>query len=135
MLAVLDAWWGGLKGGAGSAERALLLPRLHFQHFTTTSLLVEHDSGEIAAFPVGFLSQTAPEAAYVHFAGIDPTLHGQGDFGWRKRGTIDIKISCPPSPLPTSSGEAEVPLSPGALPGQPTSYRGESHTSAKGWGV
>ncbi|MEU1469249.1 GNAT family N-acetyltransferase [Streptomyces sp. NPDC005761] len=78
VLAVLDTWWGGLKGEAGSAERALLLPRLYFQHFTTTSFLVERDSGEVAAFLVGFLSQTEPETAYVHFVGVDPALHGQG---------------------------------------------------------
>ncbi|MFJ8016978.1 GNAT family N-acetyltransferase [Streptomyces sp. NPDC096339] len=78
VLAVLDAWWGGLKGEAGARERALLLPRLYFQHFTTTSFLVEHGDGEIAAFLVGFLSQTEPGAAYVHFVGVDPALHGQG---------------------------------------------------------
>ncbi|MFI2782463.1 GNAT family N-acetyltransferase [Streptomyces sp. ALB3] len=78
VLAVLDAWWGGLKGEAGSVERALLLPRLYFQHFTTTSFVVERDDGGIAAFLVGFMSQAEPEAAYVHFAGVDPALHGQG---------------------------------------------------------
>ncbi|WP_323181790.1 GNAT family N-acetyltransferase [Streptomyces sp. NBC_00424] len=78
MLAVLDAWWGGLKGEAGARERALLLPRLYFQHFTTTSFLVEDDGGEVAAFLVGFLSQTDRETAYVHFVGVDPVLHGRG---------------------------------------------------------
>lgn len=78
VLAVLDSWWGGLKGEAGSVERALLLPRLYFQHFTSTGFLVERDGGEVAAFLVGFLSQTEPEAAYVHFVGVDPALHGQG---------------------------------------------------------
>ncbi|MFJ7778604.1 GNAT family N-acetyltransferase [Streptomyces yangpuensis] len=79
VLAVLDAWWGGLKGAAGSTERALLLPRLYFQHFTTTSFLVEHDDGGgVAAFLVGFLSQTERDTAYVHFVGVDPALHGQG---------------------------------------------------------
>ncbi|MFJ8885073.1 GNAT family N-acetyltransferase [Streptomyces sp. NPDC102402] len=78
VLSVLDAWWGGLKGEAGATERALLLPRLYFQHFTTTSFLVERDGGEIAAFLVGFLSQTEPDTAYVHFVGVDPVLHGQG---------------------------------------------------------
>ncbi|MDP5316497.1 GNAT family N-acetyltransferase [Streptomyces poriferorum] len=78
VLAVLDSWWGGLKGEAGSAERALLLPRLYFQHFASTGFLVERDGGEVAAFLVGFLSQTEPRAAYVHFAGVDPALHGQG---------------------------------------------------------
>ncbi|MFF4394362.1 GNAT family N-acetyltransferase [Streptomyces sp. NPDC001480] len=88
VLAVLEAWWGGLKGAAGARERALLLPRLYFQHFTTTSYLVEHADGEhgdgahadgeLAAFLVGFLSQTDPDAAYVHFVGVDPALHGRG---------------------------------------------------------
>lgn len=86
MLAVLDAWWGGMKGPAGALERSLLLPRLYFQHFTTTSYVVERageqaasaDGGHVAAFLVGFLSQTQPDAAYVHFVGVDPRLHGQG---------------------------------------------------------
>lgn len=108
VLAVLDSWWGGLKGQAGALERALLLPRLYFQHFTTTSFLIERDGGrrdgaqrdagqddagrddagqddagrddeaQVAAFLVGFLSQTEPDAAYVHFVGVDPQLHGQG---------------------------------------------------------
>ncbi|WP_327176383.1 GNAT family N-acetyltransferase [Streptomyces sp. NBC_01335] len=78
VLAVLDTWWDGLKGEAGSTERALLLPRLYFQHFATTSFLVEHHGGEVAAFLVGFMSPTAPGTAYVHFAGVDPALHGHG---------------------------------------------------------
>ncbi|MFE6162518.1 GNAT family N-acetyltransferase [Streptomyces sp. NPDC056486] len=78
VLAVVDAWWGGLKGQAGALERALLLPRLYFQHFTTTSFLIERDEEQLAAFLVGFLSQTEPDAAYVHFVGVDPQLHGQG---------------------------------------------------------
>jgi ribosomal protein S18 acetylase RimI-like enzyme len=51
---------------------------LYFQHFTTTSFVVERESGEMAAFLVGFLSQTDPEVAYVHFVGVDPALRGQG---------------------------------------------------------
>jgi ribosomal protein S18 acetylase RimI-like enzyme len=78
VLAVLDRWWGGLKGEAGSIERALLLPRLYFQHFTTTSFLIERPDGELAAFLVGFFSQTEPDVAYVHFVGVDPARHGQG---------------------------------------------------------
>src|SRR5437016_73337 len=34
-------WWGGLGGQDGSKQRALLVPRLFFQHFTDTSYLVE----------------------------------------------------------------------------------------------
>ncbi|MCX4448264.1 GNAT family N-acetyltransferase [Streptomyces sp. NPDC058369] len=76
--AVLNTWWGGLKGEAGALERALLLPRLYFQHFTGTSFLVEDPDGNLAAFLVGFLSQSEPDVAYVHFVGVDPALHGQG---------------------------------------------------------
>jgi ribosomal protein S18 acetylase RimI-like enzyme len=78
VLAVLDRWWGGLKGESGALERALLLPRLYFQHFTTTSFVVEESSGDLAAFLVGFLSQTEPETAYIHFVGVDPALRGRG---------------------------------------------------------
>ncbi|RII12402.1 Mycothiol acetyltransferase [Streptomyces sp. YIM 130001] len=78
VLGVLDTWWGGLKGPAGAQERALLLPRLYFQHFTATSFLAEREDGRIAAFLVGFLSQSDREAAYVHFVGVDPELHGRG---------------------------------------------------------
>ncbi|SEG64721.1 Acetyltransferase (GNAT) family protein [Actinacidiphila yanglinensis] len=78
VLAVLDQWWGGLGGETGSRERALLLPRLYFQHFTGTSRLAERPSGDLAAFLIGFFSQDQPEVAYIHFAGVDPALHGRG---------------------------------------------------------
>ncbi|MGW0546192.1 GNAT family N-acetyltransferase [Streptomyces altiplanensis] len=78
VLGVLDTWWGGFKGDAGSLERALLLPRLYFQHFTPSSFLVEQPDGELVAFLVGFLSQTEPDVAYIHFVGVDPSLQGQG---------------------------------------------------------
>lgn len=78
VLAVLDKWWANLKGDDGARERALLLPRLYFQHFTTTSFVVEDGKGELAAFLVGFLSQTDPHAAYIHFVGVDPVRQGQG---------------------------------------------------------
>jgi len=77
ILAVLDAWWGGFQGEAGSRERALLLPRLYFQHFATTSYLVERE-GEPVAFLVGFHSRSRPEVAYIHFVGVDPAWHGHG---------------------------------------------------------
>jgi len=78
VLAVLDKWWANLKGDDGARERALLLPLLYFQHFTTTSFVVEDENGELAAFLVGFLSQTDPDAAYIHFVGVDPGRQGQG---------------------------------------------------------
>lgn len=78
VLAVLDRWWGGFGGDAGSLQRSLLLPRLYFQHFTTTSYVVERGDGSLTAFLVGFLSQTDPKMAYVHFVGVDPACQKQG---------------------------------------------------------
>ncbi|MCT1479107.1 GNAT family N-acetyltransferase [Microbacterium sp. p3-SID336] len=78
VLAVLDEWWADLKGDDGARERALLLPRLYFQHFTTTSFVVEDEGGRLAAFLIGFLSQTEPDTAYIHFVGVDPRRQGQG---------------------------------------------------------
>lgn len=56
MLAVMDDWWGGLQGQAGSQQRALLLPRLFLQHFRDTSYVVEKTDGEMVAFLIGFRS-------------------------------------------------------------------------------
>ncbi|WP_033287861.1 GNAT family N-acetyltransferase [Amycolatopsis jejuensis] len=78
VLSVLEPWWGGLKGAAGAQERALLVPRLYFQHFTPASRLAERPDGTLAAFLLGFRSQTDPDTAYIHFVGVDPALHGQG---------------------------------------------------------
>ncbi|MFI6582678.1 GNAT family N-acetyltransferase [Embleya sp. NPDC050493] len=88
ILAVLDAWWGGFQGEAGSRERALLLPRLYFQHFTTTSYLVERE-GEPVAFLVGFHSQSRSDVAYIHFVGVDPAWHGRGIAKALYRGFFD----------------------------------------------
>ncbi|WP_250279256.1 GNAT family N-acetyltransferase [Frankia sp. Cppng1_Ct_nod] len=78
VLAVMDDWWAGFQGRAGSLRRASLLPRLFFQHFTTSGYIVENDNGRLMAFLVGFLSQTAPDEAYIHFVGVDPALRRHG---------------------------------------------------------
>jgi ribosomal protein S18 acetylase RimI-like enzyme len=64
VAAVIDDWWGG---------RAVrdMLPRLFFTHFRDTSFVAEED-GELAGFLCGFLSQTHPDQAYVHFVGVSP---------------------------------------------------------------
>jgi predicted GNAT superfamily acetyltransferase len=54
-----------------------MLPKLFFVHFRDTSLVAERD-GELAGFLVGFLSQSEPEAAYVHFVGVSPAERGSG---------------------------------------------------------
>ncbi|MEX5713653.1 GNAT family N-acetyltransferase [Parafrankia sp. FMc6] len=78
VLAVLDVWWAGFGGAAGSRERSLLLPRLFFQHFTDSSFVVERPDGALVAFLIGFLSQSQPEVAYIHFVGVDPALRRRG---------------------------------------------------------
>jgi ribosomal protein S18 acetylase RimI-like enzyme len=67
---LVDEWWGG---------RAMIdmLPRLFFVHFRETAFVAE-DGGELAGFLAGFLSQTRPDEAYVHFAGVSPDHRGAG---------------------------------------------------------
>jgi ribosomal protein S18 acetylase RimI-like enzyme len=71
VAAVIDDWWGG---------RAMrdMLPRLFFTHFRDTSFVAEDESGALAGFLCGFLSQTFPEQAYVHFVGVAPAHRGAG---------------------------------------------------------
>src|SRR5262249_40239038 len=53
-------------------------PKLFFVHFEGTSFVAETDEGRLAGFLCGFLSQTHPEEAYVHFVGVDPAFRGAG---------------------------------------------------------
>lgn len=68
--AVIDEWWGG-------RAMAAMLPRLFFTHFRDTSFVAE-EHGALAGFLCGFLSQTYPDEAYVHFVGVDPAFRGRG---------------------------------------------------------
>jgi len=54
-----------------------LLPRLFFEHFNDTSFAVG-PSGVVHAFLVGFLSQSQPGVAYIHFVGVSPERRGEG---------------------------------------------------------
>ncbi|MEV0369907.1 GNAT family N-acetyltransferase [Streptomyces sp. NPDC050636] len=72
LQAALADWWGGQGGAAGALQRQLLVPRLFLQHFAETSYLVERADGTLHAFLIGFLSQTDPKAAYIHFVGVCP---------------------------------------------------------------
>lgn len=78
VLAVLDVWWGDFGGPDGSRQRALLLPRLFFEHFFDSSWVVEDARGGLRAFLVGFLSSAQPDIGYVHVVGVDPALHRRG---------------------------------------------------------
>jgi ribosomal protein S18 acetylase RimI-like enzyme len=70
VISVIDDWWGG-------RHMADMLPRLFFEHFTDTSFAAERD-GELAGFLIGFVSQSRPGEAYIHFVGVEPGERGRG---------------------------------------------------------
>ncbi|MEJ8548791.1 GNAT family N-acetyltransferase [Brevibacillus borstelensis] len=70
VISVIDDWWGG-------RHMADMLPKLFFQHFQNTSFVVEKDS-EMIAFLIGFVSQTDPKQAYIHFIGVHPEYRKDG---------------------------------------------------------
>ena len=57
---------------------APMLPRLFFVHFEGTSYVVDDEDGQLAAFLIGFLSQTSDDEAYIHFVGVSPEHRGAG---------------------------------------------------------
>lgn len=64
VISVLDEWWGG-------RHMADMLPKLFFRHFKETSFIAEEGS-KIVGFLVGFVSQSYPTEAYIHFIGVHP---------------------------------------------------------------
>ncbi|WP_044639774.1 GNAT family N-acetyltransferase [Risungbinella massiliensis] len=70
VMDVLNDWWGG-------RQMTHLLPRLFFEHFQSTSFIVE-DNDDLCAFLIGFVSQTHPNEAYIHFVGVNPKLRKNG---------------------------------------------------------
>lgn len=70
IISVVDKWWGGRR-------MADMLPRLFFIHFRPTSFVAEQ-SNEIVGFITGFVSQTFPDEAYIHFVGIHPQFRKGG---------------------------------------------------------
>ena len=71
VAAVIDDWWGG-------RPMRDMLPRLFFTHFRDTSFVAEDGDGGLAGFLCGFLSQTYPGQAYVHFVGVAPEQRRAG---------------------------------------------------------
>lgn len=69
LIGRLDEWWGG-------RPMVPALPRLFFDHFSTTSRVAVDSSGATVGFIVGFQSQTESSVAYIHFVGVDPALRG-----------------------------------------------------------
>ena len=75
IIAVVDGWWGRPIGHA--------LPRVFLDHFHATSTIAEsataeNQGGALAGFLIGFLSPSEPDAAYIHFVGVHPSLRGNG---------------------------------------------------------
>jgi ribosomal protein S18 acetylase RimI-like enzyme len=70
IITVLDDWWGGRKVSA-------MLTRLFFEHFNNTSFIIE-ENNQIVAFLIGFLSQSQPDVAYIHFVGVHPQYRKRG---------------------------------------------------------
>lgn len=70
IISVINEWWGGRR-------MADMLPKLFFVHFQPTSLVAEHN-GKIVGFVTGFVSQTFPDEAYIHFVGVHPAFRKGG---------------------------------------------------------
>jgi ribosomal protein S18 acetylase RimI-like enzyme len=73
VISVLNDWWGG-------RNMSDMLPKLFFVHVRDTSFVAEHE-GKIVGFLIGFLSQTFPDQAYIHFAGVHPDYRRKGTAG------------------------------------------------------
>jgi ribosomal protein S18 acetylase RimI-like enzyme len=67
----VNVWWDG-------RNMAPMLPQLFFLHFEGTSFVAEDAEGDLVAFLCGFLSQTEPQEAYIHFVGVSPEHRGEG---------------------------------------------------------
>lgn len=116
IIAVLDEWWGGRR-------MAAMLPKLFFVHFRPTSFVVECD-GALCAFLIGFVSQTDPSQAYIHFVGVDPAhrAHGLGrllytHFFEAVKGRGCSEVRCVTSPVNKGSIAFHTRLGFAMLPG------------------
>ncbi|WP_206602944.1 GNAT family N-acetyltransferase [Leptolyngbya ohadii] len=86
-----------------------MLPKLFFVHFCETSFIAEIDN-QTVGFLIGFLSQTHPEEAYIHFVGIHPDFRRQGlgsvlyeTFFQAVRRFNCVRVRCVTSPVNKSS--------------------------------
>lgn len=67
---VVDDWWGG-------RPMRSMIPRLFFENFNSTSLAIG-EPRQVGGFLIGFVSQSLPASAYIHFVGVHPSARGQG---------------------------------------------------------
>jgi GNAT superfamily N-acetyltransferase len=70
IITLIDEWWGG-------RYMRPMLPKLFFVHFAETSFVAEED-GQVVGFLCGFLSQSFPREAYIHFVGVHPDYRQRG---------------------------------------------------------
>jgi ribosomal protein S18 acetylase RimI-like enzyme len=70
VVAVMPDWWQG-------RDLRALLPKIFFEHFRSSSLIVEHED-RLIGFLVGFFCPDHADEAYIHFVGVDPA--------WRRAG-------------------------------------------------
>jgi ribosomal protein S18 acetylase RimI-like enzyme len=99
----VNAWWGG-------RDMAPMLPKLFFLHFEGTSFVADGEDGQLAGFLIGFLSQSDPGEAYIHFVGIAPERRGEGlgrrlyeRFFDSVRGDGRTRVRCVTSPVNSGS--------------------------------
>ena len=69
--AVMNDWWSGRQVDHLQHE-------LFFEHFADTVFIAENEKHELIGFINGFYSQAHPNAAYVHFIGVNPTMRNTG---------------------------------------------------------
>jgi ribosomal protein S18 acetylase RimI-like enzyme len=70
VMAVMPEWWDG-------RDLRSLLPKVFFEHFRGSSLLVEHED-RLIGFLVGFFCPDHADEAYIHFVGVEPSWRGAG---------------------------------------------------------
>ncbi len=64
VVGAMPQWWDG-------RDLRALLPKVFFEHFRSTSLLVEHED-RLVGFLVGFFCPDHADEAYVHLVGVAP---------------------------------------------------------------
>lgn len=79
VTAALNSWWDlpQLQTPIHLGFRLGSVPRLFFQHFSSSCLLAEQEE-KLLGFLVGLRSQDHPVESYVHFVGSSPEARRQG---------------------------------------------------------
>lgn len=70
VASAVDSWWGGRPVRA-------LVHRIFFDHLNASSFAIG-PSDAVQAFLIGFVSQSDPKVAYIHFVGVSPAARAGG---------------------------------------------------------